>query len=315
MAQFQFRPGMVITWRYSGASVATSAPVSGSGAGTTGSPITGLTYGTIIPSGATAYASVTIGGVEQSPRIAYTTAGGPPSITPATSGAATESNYAASAGGPALATSSGFTIGSGAVVLTPTNTPAGPIVALKPISPTRNFSATFTGAPILYMCLAKSSVDEGTRQPFGGGELPPLVTLVAAGGSYTIRAYTATSGGSPVWESAAITVTVNTTLVGGPIIYDFSAIPSTWTGAGTVSANLPFSASTGWWTTNGTLPPDDGGTGQAAIISGPFSPGAWFQTNQCRVTTTPSAGTRFLWIKSTDGASNVSRGVSSAITV
>lgn len=313
MASLTFLPGSYMIWIPSMS--ASSAPVSGSGSGTTGSPITGLTYGTIVPSGATAYASVTIGGVEQFPRIAYTTAGGPPSIVPATAGAATESNYAAPTGGPPLATSSGFTITAGAVVFTPTNTPAGPIVALRPISPTRNFSAIYTGATILYVCLAKSGVDEGTRQPFGGGEMPPMVTLVAAGGSYTIRAYTALTGGTAAWESAVFTATVNVTLRGGPIIYDFSAIPSTWTGSGVVSANLPFSASTGWWTTNSTLPPDDGGTGQAAIISGPFSPNAWYQTNQCQVSTTPSAGTRFLWIKSTDGAGNISRYASNAVTV
>lgn len=122
--------------------VATVAPISGSGVGSTGSAVTGLTWGAIVPSGATAYTSITIAGTEQTPRIAYTTAGGAPTITPLTAGSSTVSTWAASSGGAALASSSSFTVTGPAITLANPGTLA---IAAGSTTRTVPYTATMTG--------------------------------------------------------------------------------------------------------------------------------------------------------------------------
>lgn len=130
---------------------ATAAPVSGTPSGATvGAALTGLTFGTIVPSGDTAYASITIGGVEQTPRVSYTTAA-PPTLTPATAGSATVSTWAAATGGTALASTSAFTVAASSNMTVTAVTPTMIGTVGSPVS----FSATINSGGT---CVLPSSV-------------------------------------------------------------------------------------------------------------------------------------------------------------
>jgi hypothetical protein len=65
-----------------------------------------------------------------------------------------------------------------------------------------------------YACLFSGGADEGARMPFMGTAVPSLTP--SASGSTTVRIYAAATGGTPLQESSAITVTTTGTSVSTP---------------------------------------------------------------------------------------------------
>ena len=189
---------------------AATTPVTVPGSSTVGTAITGLTT-SLTPSGATAYASLTIGGTEQTPRVSFTGTA-VPSLTPATSGTATIKIWAASTGGTALATSASFTISA---ALTAPNTPTSFAKASATSTTIVLTWAESGGAPstrTLTYRLTGSGSYAAVPGTTGLGSTGATVTGLTAGTAYDFKLDESNTAGS----AATATLTNVSTSASGP---------------------------------------------------------------------------------------------------
>ena len=181
---------------------ATGATIAGApSTGNSGSAIAGLTD-TLTPSGATGYASITVGGTEQTPRVAFTGTS-VPSLTPNSTGTATIAIYAAATGGTALATSGSITVGG--VAATAATFSSVPTTGTSGTALASGGTVTFTPSGSAgYVVLHNGTAEQGSRVSASTGALPSLTP--SAAGTFTVKAFAALTGGTALATSPSITV-------------------------------------------------------------------------------------------------------------
>jgi hypothetical protein len=273
-----------------GASTITGAPSSG----TVGVAITGAST-TLTPTGATAFASLSQGGVEQAGgRTSFVNTATIPSLTPSAPSASTTIGiYASSTGGSPLVSSGSINVVQAATGATlagiPTTGTGG--IALNMSGATAALTPSGSTA---YAVLSVSGSDEGSRVAFTGSAPPALIPLGA--GTYLYKAYGALTGGSALATSPSITVAAGTETLtvttpgtqaagtafalagtytnGPPTALDYSLDSgSTWTAASSptiASGGYSFSITIGTANASQTVKVRDHNTTSISATSGAF---------------------------------------------
>jgi hypothetical protein len=273
--------------------VATAATIANAPSSAVGGvAITGVTD-TLTPSNATAYAVLNNGSADVGTRQAFTGTSVPSLTVPIGAvGTYTIKIYAALTGGVALATSTSFTDTDMATGATLANVPSTGYKSTAITGVTTTLTPSDASA---YAVLMLSGTQEGSRVSFTGTSVPSLTPQ--ASGSYVIAIYAASTGGTALVNSSAITVTVLATAA------TISGAPSTAT-AGTAITGV-----------TDTLTPS-GATGYAVLNNGSADVGSRIAFTGTNVPSlTPSAaGTDTIMIYATlTGGSPLA--TSSAITV